>query len=57
MRRWAVVILKTDNSLDWFSIYAEDRKEAEKNANATIADHFLGAEIFDIIPFKKEFNK
>ena len=57
MKRWAVVIFKADNSLDWFSVYAENREEAEKNADATIADHFSGAEILDIIPYKKELNK
>lgn len=57
MKRWAVVIVKANNLLDWFSVYAENRKEAEKNADATIADHFLGAEIIDIIPYKKELNK
>lgn len=57
MKKWAVVILKVDNSFDCFSIYAENREEAEKNADATIADHFSGAEILDIIPYKKEFNK
>ena len=48
MKKWAVVILKVDNSLDLFSVYAENREEAEKNADATISDHFSGAEIFDI---------
>lgn len=57
MKRWAVVIVKANNLLDWFSVYAENRKEAEKNADATIADHFSGAEIIDIIPYKKELNK
>ena len=57
MKRWAIVILKVDNSLDWFSVYAENREEAEKNADATIADHFSGAEILDIIPYKKELNE
>lgn len=57
MKRWAVVILKADNSLDWFSVYAENREEAEENASATIADHFSGVEILDIVPFKKELNK
>ena len=57
MKRWAVIILKVDNSLDWFSVYAENREEAEKNADATIADHFSGVEILDIIPYKKELNK
>lgn len=27
MKKWAVVILKVDNSLDWFSVYAENREE------------------------------
>lgn len=57
MKKWAVVILKADNSFDCFSVYGENRKEAEKNADATIADHFSGAEILDIIPYKKELNK
>lgn len=57
MKKWAVVILKVDNSFACFSVYAENREEAEKNADATIADHFSGAEILDIIPYKKELNK
>ena len=57
MKKWAVVILKVDNSFDCFSVYGENRKKEEKNADATIADHFSGAEIIDIIPYKKELNK
>lgn len=57
MKKWAVVIVKANNLFDLFSVYAENREEAEKNANATIADHFSGAEILDIIPYKKELNE
>ena len=54
MKRWAVIISKANNFLDWFSVYAENKEEAEKNADATLADHFLGAEIIDIVPINIE---
>lgn len=53
MKKWAVVIFKANGSLDWFSIYGENKKEAKEGAKETIADHFYGAKIVRIVPYNE----
>ncbi len=53
MKRWAVVIFKANNSLDCFSVYGENKKEAKENVEETIADHFYGAKIVKIVPYNE----
>ena len=53
MKRWAVIILKSNNFTDYISVYGENKKEAKINAQNTIDDHFFGATIVRIMPYKK----
>lgn len=53
MKRWAIVILKSNNFLDCVSVYGTNKREAKENANVTIADHFQGAKIVKIVPYNK----
>ena len=53
MKKWAVVIFKANNSLDYFSVYGENKKEAKESAKATIEDHFYGAKIVRIVPYNE----
>ena len=53
MKRWAIVIFKANGFLDYVSVYGKNKREAKKNANATIADHFQGAKIIKIMPYNE----
>lgn len=53
MKRWAVIIFKANNSLDYFSIYDENKEEAKKSAEEIVADHFYGAKIIRVMSYNK----
>ena len=53
MKRWAVTILKSNNFMDYISVYGSNKEEAKENAQDTIDDHFFGAKIIKIVPYKE----
>ena len=53
MKKWAVVIFKADNSLDWFSVYAENREEAEKMRMQLLQTIFRGQKFLILYLIKK----
>ena len=51
MKRWAIIILKSNGFLDSFSVYAENKKEAKESAEATIFDHFPYDKLVNIFEY------
>ena len=51
MKRWVIVILKSNGFLDCVSVYGTNKREAKEKADAIIADHFQGAKIVKIGPW------
>ena len=51
MKRWAVIILKTNGFLDCFSVYAESKRQAKVKAVATMFDHFPECKFVNIFDY------
>lgn len=53
MKRWAIVILKSNGFLDCFSVYAKNKKEAKESAEATIFDRFPNSKLVNIFKYNE----